>query len=81
MWWIQHFRLWNGVYVFMQLEQLQMSLTADRESLRNAETLSTDLLKEKAQLEKTLETLQENSERQVIFSYCDCNEYDILSHL
>ncbi|XP_057197549.1 girdin isoform X2 [Triplophysa rosa] len=48
-----------------KLEQLQMSLTADRESLRNAETLSADLLKEKAQLKKTLETLQENSDRQV----------------
>ncbi|XP_067276773.1 girdin isoform X2 [Pseudorasbora parva] len=48
-----------------QLEQLQAELTADRESLRNAEGLSADLLKEKAQLEKTLETLQENSDRQV----------------
>ncbi|KAK7148004.1 hypothetical protein R3I93_012342 [Phoxinus phoxinus] len=48
-----------------QLEQLQTELTADRESLRSAESLSSDLLKEKAQLEKTLETLQENSDRQV----------------
>ncbi|XP_067243020.1 girdin isoform X2 [Chanodichthys erythropterus] len=48
-----------------QLEQLQAELTADRESLRSAESLSADLLKEKAQLEKTLETLQENSDRQV----------------
>lgn len=38
---------------------------ADRESLRSAETLSMDLMKEKALLEKTLETLRENSERQV----------------
>lgn len=51
--------------VFAQLEQLQAELTADRESLRSAESLSTDLLKEKAQLEKTLETLQQNCDRQV----------------
>lgn len=51
--------------VFAQLEQLRVELTADRESLRSAESLSTDLLKEKAQLEKTLETLQQNSDRQV----------------
>ncbi|KAK2896282.1 hypothetical protein Q8A67_010770 [Cirrhinus molitorella] len=48
-----------------QLEQLQVELTADRESLHSAESLSADLLKEKAQLEKTLETLQQNSDRQV----------------
>ncbi|XP_073690449.1 girdin isoform X2 [Garra rufa] len=48
-----------------QLEQLQVELSADRESLRSAESLSSDLLKEKAQLEKTLETLQQNSDRQV----------------
>uniref|UniRef100_A0A3P9DPK8 Coiled-coil domain containing 88A n=1 Tax=Maylandia zebra TaxID=106582 RepID=A0A3P9DPK8_9CICH len=35
------------------------------ESLRSAESLSTDLMKEKALLEKTLETLRENSERQM----------------
>ncbi|XP_043111750.1 girdin [Puntigrus tetrazona] len=48
-----------------QLEQLQAELSADRESLRSSESLSADLLKEKAQLEKTLETLQQNSDRQV----------------
>ncbi|XP_058507130.1 girdin-like isoform X1 [Solea solea] len=47
------------------LEQLQTELTTDRESLRCAESLSTDLMKEKALLEKTLETLRENSERQL----------------
>nr|XP_055026624.1 girdin isoform X2 [Misgurnus anguillicaudatus] len=47
------------------LTQKLEQLTADIECLRSAETLSADLLKEKAQLEKTLETLQENSERQV----------------
>ena len=49
----------------LQLEQLGNELTTDRESLRSAESLSTDLMKEKALLEKTLETLRENSERQV----------------
>lgn len=49
----------------VQVEQLQSELEADRESLRSAESLSTDLMKEKALLEKTLETLRENSERQV----------------
>lgn len=57
--------------VFAQLEQLQAELTADRESLRSAESLSADLLKEKAQLEKTLETLQENSDRQVNFIHAE----------
>lgn len=38
---------------------------SDRDSLCTAESLSTDLMKEKALLEKTLETLRENSERQV----------------
>lgn len=47
------------------MEQLGSELIADRESLRSAESLSTDLMKEKALLEKTLETLRENSERQV----------------
>lgn len=48
-----------------QLVQLQAELSADRESLRSAESLSTDLLKEKEQLKKTLETLKENADRQV----------------
>ncbi|XP_062375122.1 girdin-like isoform X2 [Sardina pilchardus] len=48
-----------------RLEQLEVELRVDRESLRSAESLSGDLMKEKAQLEKTLETLRENSERQV----------------
>ncbi|TNN63721.1 Girdin [Liparis tanakae] len=49
-----------------RLEQLGSELTADRESLRSAESLSTDLMKEKALLEETLETLRENSERQML---------------
>uniref|UniRef100_A0A8C6KK62 Coiled-coil domain containing 88A n=1 Tax=Nothobranchius furzeri TaxID=105023 RepID=A0A8C6KK62_NOTFU len=48
-----------------KLEQLESELTADKELLRSAESLSTDLMKEKALLEKTLETLRENSERQL----------------
>uniref|UniRef100_A0A3B5QU44 Coiled-coil domain containing 88A n=1 Tax=Xiphophorus maculatus TaxID=8083 RepID=A0A3B5QU44_XIPMA len=48
-----------------KLERLENELMVDRESLRSAESLSTDLMKEKALLEKTLETLRENSERQM----------------
>ncbi|XP_041866214.1 girdin-like isoform X2 [Melanotaenia boesemani] len=48
-----------------KLEQLESELTTDRESLHSAESLSTDLMKEKALLENTLETLRENSERQL----------------
>ncbi|XP_036402198.1 girdin-like isoform X3 [Megalops cyprinoides] len=48
-----------------KLEQLERELSAERQSLRSAEDLSGDLMKEKAQLERTLETLRENSERQV----------------
>lgn len=47
------------------MKQLENELAVDRESLHNSESLSTDLMKEKALLEKTLETLRENSERQV----------------
>ncbi|XP_064174341.1 girdin-like isoform X2 [Anguilla rostrata] len=48
-----------------KLEQLQAELRADRQGLHSSESLSADLMKEKAQLEKTLETLRENSERQL----------------
>uniref|UniRef100_A0A8C5F428 HOOK N-terminal domain-containing protein n=1 Tax=Gadus morhua TaxID=8049 RepID=A0A8C5F428_GADMO len=47
------------------LEQLKSELAADRETLLSSESLSTDLMKEKALLEKTLETLRENSETQL----------------
>lgn len=53
----------------VQLEQLENLAQSDRESLRSAESLSSDLMKEKAQLQKTLETLRENSERQVHENY------------
>ncbi|XP_061692574.1 girdin isoform X2 [Syngnathoides biaculeatus] len=48
-----------------KMEHLESELATERESLRSAESLSTDLMKEKALLEKTLETLRENSERQL----------------
>uniref|UniRef100_A0A665X4F6 Coiled-coil domain containing 88A n=1 Tax=Echeneis naucrates TaxID=173247 RepID=A0A665X4F6_ECHNA len=53
------------VKVSQENQRLNQKMTADRESLRSAESLSTDLMKEKALLEKTLETLRENSERQL----------------
>uniref|UniRef100_A0A673Z7B0 Coiled-coil domain containing 88A n=1 Tax=Salmo trutta TaxID=8032 RepID=A0A673Z7B0_SALTR len=46
-------------------QRLESELNTERESLHSAESLGTDLMKEKALLEKTLETLRENSERQV----------------
>uniref|UniRef100_A0A8C7V4S8 Coiled-coil domain containing 88A n=1 Tax=Oncorhynchus mykiss TaxID=8022 RepID=A0A8C7V4S8_ONCMY len=46
-------------------QRLESELNTERESLHSAEHLGTDLMKEKALLEKTLETLRENSERQV----------------
>lgn len=56
--------------MFLQLGQLETELAADRESLHTVETLNTDLMKEKALFEKTLETLRENSERQVQMWRC-----------
>lgn len=49
----------------LQMGQLETELAADRESLHTVEMLNTDLMKEKALFENTLETLRENSERQV----------------
>uniref|UniRef100_A0A8C7MAV0 Coiled-coil domain containing 88A n=1 Tax=Oncorhynchus kisutch TaxID=8019 RepID=A0A8C7MAV0_ONCKI len=46
-------------------QRLTQRLNTGRESLCSAESLSTDLMKEKALLEKTLETLRENADRQV----------------
>ncbi|XP_062864217.1 girdin-like isoform X3 [Trichomycterus rosablanca] len=48
-----------------KLKQMDSESQSDRESLHSAESLSSDLMKEKAQLQKTLETLRENSERQI----------------
>ncbi|EHH22130.1 hypothetical protein EGK_05336 [Macaca mulatta] len=40
-------------------------IVQEKQSLQNCQNLSKDLMKEKAQLEKTIETLRENSERQI----------------
>ncbi|KAH0622866.1 hypothetical protein JD844_025647 [Phrynosoma platyrhinos] len=48
-----------------KLEGLENELTEEKQSLQNSQNLSKDLMKEKAQLEKTIETLRENSERQI----------------
>ncbi|XP_066553044.1 girdin isoform X2 [Amia ocellicauda] len=48
-----------------KLERLENEMSIEKQSLQNAENLSSDLMKEKAQLEKTIETLRENSERQM----------------
>ncbi|MBN3312820.1 GRDN protein, partial [Atractosteus spatula] len=48
-----------------KLERLENEMSLEKQTLQNAENLSSDLMKEKAQLEKTIETLRENSERQV----------------
>ncbi|MGH0161181.1 UNVERIFIED_CONTAM: hypothetical protein FKN15_054625 [Acipenser sinensis] len=47
------------------LERLENEMSIEKQSLTNVENLSNDLMKEKAELEKTIETLRENSERQV----------------
>ncbi|KAJ7341288.1 hypothetical protein JRQ81_005211 [Phrynocephalus forsythii] len=48
-----------------KLEGLENELAEEKQSLQNSQNLSRDLMKEKAQLEKTVETLRENSERQM----------------
>ncbi|XP_061481737.1 girdin isoform X2 [Rhineura floridana] len=48
-----------------KLEGLENELSEEKQSLQNSQNLSKDLMKEKAQLEKTIETLRENSERQI----------------
>uniref|UniRef100_A0A7N4Q1W8 Coiled-coil domain containing 88A n=1 Tax=Sarcophilus harrisii TaxID=9305 RepID=A0A7N4Q1W8_SARHA len=48
-----------------KLEDLENEIIQEKQSLQNCQNLSKDLMKEKAQLEKTLETLRENSERQI----------------
>uniref|UniRef100_A0A8C0FE72 Coiled-coil domain containing 88A n=1 Tax=Bubo bubo TaxID=30461 RepID=A0A8C0FE72_BUBBB len=44
---------------------LENEISQEKQSLQNSQNLSKDLTKEKAQLEKTLEALRENSERQI----------------
>ncbi|XP_060105328.1 girdin isoform X1 [Heteronotia binoei] len=48
-----------------KLERFENELSEEKQSLQNSQNLSKDLMKEKAQLEKTIETLRENSERQI----------------
>ncbi|NXN94510.1 GRDN protein, partial [Rhinopomastus cyanomelas] len=48
-----------------KLEELQNEVSQEKQSLQNSQNLSKDLMKEKAELEKTLEALRENSERQI----------------
>ena len=68
------------VSVCAQLEQLKSELAADRETLLSSESLSTDLMKEKALLEKTLETLRENSETQVRNTHSNICRTQTCSH-
>ncbi|XP_054543717.1 girdin [Talpa occidentalis] len=48
-----------------KVEILENEVIQEKQSLQNCQNLSKDLMKEKAQLEKTVETLRENSERQI----------------
>uniref|UniRef100_A0A8B9TZ91 Coiled-coil domain containing 88A n=1 Tax=Anas zonorhyncha TaxID=75864 RepID=A0A8B9TZ91_9AVES len=48
-----------------KLEGLENEISQEKQSLQNSQNLSKDLMKEKTQLEKTLEALRENSERQI----------------
>uniref|UniRef100_A0A2K5QE78 Coiled-coil domain containing 88A n=1 Tax=Cebus imitator TaxID=2715852 RepID=A0A2K5QE78_CEBIM len=48
-----------------KVEILENEIIQEKQSLQNCQNLSKDLMKEKAQLEKTIETLRENSERQI----------------
>ncbi|KAL7987216.1 hypothetical protein Chor_006135, partial [Crotalus horridus] len=48
-----------------KLEGLRNEFTEEKQSHQSSQNLCKDLMKEKAQLEKTIETLRENSERQI----------------
>ncbi|XP_063774689.1 girdin isoform X3 [Pseudophryne corroboree] len=48
-----------------KLENLEAELNLERQSVEGGQRLSDDLMKEKSQLEKIIETLRENSERQI----------------
>ncbi|XP_025025762.1 girdin isoform X3 [Python bivittatus] len=48
-----------------KLEGLKNEFTEEKQSHQISQNLCKDLMKEKAQLEKTIETLRENSERQI----------------
>uniref|UniRef100_A0A7M4F7L8 Coiled-coil domain containing 88A n=1 Tax=Crocodylus porosus TaxID=8502 RepID=A0A7M4F7L8_CROPO len=48
-----------------KLEGLENEISQEKQSLQNSQNLSKDLMKEKIQLEKAIEMLRENSERQI----------------
>ncbi|NWT39067.1 GRDN protein, partial [Chroicocephalus maculipennis] len=48
-----------------KLEELENEISQEKQSLQNSQNLSKDLMKEKAQFFFLLETLRENSERQI----------------
>ncbi|XP_067901010.1 girdin-like isoform X3 [Heterodontus francisci] len=48
-----------------KMERLQGEISNEKRSMQNVECLSNDLIKEKSQLEKTIETIRENAERQI----------------
>lgn len=58
-------QVFKNLFLFLQLEGLENEISQEKQSLQNSQNLSKDLMKEKTQLEKTLEALRENSERQV----------------
>ncbi|XP_051867537.1 girdin-like isoform X3 [Pristis pectinata] len=48
-----------------KVERLQGEISSEKESMQNVETLTDDLIKEKSQLEKSIESIQQNAERQI----------------
>ncbi|XP_056423771.1 girdin isoform X2 [Hyla sarda] len=48
-----------------KLEKIEAELNHERQTIESSQHLSSDLMKEKSQLEKIIETLRENSERQI----------------
>ncbi|XP_068088641.1 girdin isoform X4 [Hyperolius riggenbachi] len=48
-----------------KLEKLEAELIHEQQSIESSQQMSNDLMKEKSQLEKIIETLRENSERQI----------------
>ncbi|KAM4040560.1 girdin isoform 4-T4 [Anomaloglossus baeobatrachus] len=48
-----------------KLEKIEAELNHERQTIESSQHLSNDLMKEKSQLEKIIETLRENSERQI----------------
>ncbi|XP_043551947.1 girdin-like isoform X12 [Chiloscyllium plagiosum] len=48
-----------------KMERLQGEISNEKQSMQSVETLSNDLIKEKTQLEKAIETIRENTEGQI----------------